>query len=200
MQGTQTIQLRPGYPDFLAEHEYFYPSVDTCLARGGWDALRWPNFSPDEIASKRSHILTKNFEAIESYPAVPAGTVVIGSGAVLVSYHALDTLQALRTSLARPLILDSAYRDKAYNYYIGGASESEHCKGHAFDVSHVNLELTDIDSLAAFLSAAKAAGFSGFGLYDTFTHLDIGHPRYWDFRSARHLSPSLSAFLSSVKS
>ena len=48
-------------------------------------AWRWPNFSPAEIACR-------------------------GTGKLLVNEAALDTLQALRVRLGKPLIIRSAYR------------------------------------------------------------------------------------------
>ena len=113
---------------------------------------RWPNFSPEEIACR-------------------------GSGELLVDEEAMDHLQALRTRLGKPLIVNSAYRSAAHNTKIGGAPNSQHMQGKAFDVSMANHQPH------AFEAAARAAGFTGIGTYprpaENFVHVDIGPARTW---------------------
>lgn len=109
----------------------------------------WENFTPKEIASK-------------------------GDGSILIDVEALNKLQALRNSLGKPLIIKSAYRDPGHNTKVGGAKNSNHLKGKAFDVS---LHNQDKELL---YGAAKACGFSGFGHYNSFLHLDTGKQREWN--------------------
>ena len=111
---------------------------------------RWPSFSPREIACK-------------------------GTGKVLINADALDKLQALRASLGKPLILTSAYRSPEHNRAVGGAKNSQHMKGIAFDV---RMDNQDPD---AFEQAARAAGFTGVGYYvkSGFMHIDTGPSRTW---------------------
>jgi zinc D-Ala-D-Ala carboxypeptidase len=116
-------------------------------------AWRWPNFSPAEIACR-------------------------GTGKLLVNEAALDALQALRTALAKPLILRSAYRSQEHNRAVGGARASKHMEGVAFDVAMANQDPE------TFEAAARAAGFRGFGFYPRsgFMHVDLGPARSWGER------------------
>lgn len=109
-------------------------------------AERWPNFSPAELASR-------------------------GDGSILIDADALDKLQALRTALGAPLIINSAYRDPDYNELVGGAQKSRHMRGIAFDIS-----LRGHDPMT-LLWAAEDAGFTRFGLYAGFLHVDTDMPR-----------------------
>jgi zinc D-Ala-D-Ala carboxypeptidase len=111
---------------------------------------RWPNFTPEEIACR-------------------------GDGKIRINAPALDKLQALRDKLGVPLIVNSAYRSPAYNRKVGGAKQSTHLQGAAFDISMAN---HDPES---FQAAARAVGFTGFGFYprQNFMHVDIGRARQW---------------------
>ena len=113
----------------------------------GW---RWTSFSPREIACK-------------------------GTGKVLVNEQALDKLQALRDRLRKPLILTSAYRSPEHNRKVGGAKNSRHMQGDAFDVMMTNHDPQ------SFEAAARAVGFTGFGYYPKsgFMHVDTGPARSW---------------------
>jgi hypothetical protein len=111
---------------------------------------RWPSFSPREIASK-------------------------GEGEILIDEQALDKLQALRQSLGKPLVLTSAYRSPTHNKRVGGAKNSRHMQGDAFDVRMENHDPHE------FEAAARAVGFTGFGYYPKsgFMHVDTGPARSW---------------------
>ena len=95
---------------------------------------RWPDFSPAEIACR-------------------------GTARLLVNPPALDTLQALRDRLGKPLIVRSAYRSPEHNRAVGGATRSKHMDGTAFDIAMSNHDPV------AFEAAAREAGFLGFGFY-----------------------------------
>lgn len=73
-----------------------------------WDASRWPNFSPHELAC----------------PCC---------GEICVRDDALDAIQRLRTAMGVPLIIDSGHRCAIHNAMVGGAPLSQH-KTLAFDV------------------------------------------------------------------
>ena len=117
----------------------------------------WANFKPHELSSN-------------------------GNGAVQIEKRALDRLQALRTEWGEPIILSSAYRDPAYNKQIGGATNSYHVQGQAFDIP---VRGWDIDKRRRFVALAYKHGFRGFGGYDkngkaNFIHIDDrGHPGKW---------------------
>lgn len=111
---------------------------------------RWPNFKPQELASK-------------------------SDGELAVNEDAMDKLQALRTKLGKPMVLNSAYRSAKHNKKVGGAKNSMHLQGRAFDVSMANHDP------AKFETAARAVGFTGFGYYPSqrFMHIDTGPKRVW---------------------
>ncbi len=113
-------------------------------------AWHWPNFSPAEIACR-------------------------GTGKLLVNEDALNRLQELRVTLAKPLIVNSAYRSPEHNKTVGGAKASKHLEGTAFDISMANHDP------AAFIAAARKAGFKGIGTYprSNFIHIDTGPARAW---------------------
>lgn len=118
-----------------------------------WDRQRWPNFSPQELACK-------------------------GTGKLLINEDALDRLQTLRSELGVPFLVTSAYRSPEHNKKVGGAKNSMHMKGIAFDIRMDNL---DPD---AFIEAARRHGFNGIGTYPKsgFIHIDTrtGFARWGD--------------------
>lgn len=114
------------------------------------DKWRWANFSPRELACK-------------------------GTGSLLVDEVALDKLQQLRAKLGVPLLITSAYRSPEHNKKVGGAQNSYHMKGCAFDIRMENQDPI------AFELAAREVGFRGVGYYpkQNFMHIDLGPERTW---------------------
>jgi hypothetical protein len=96
-------------------------------------------------------------------------------GELMVDEDAMDKLQALRAKLGRPVIITSAYRSKAHNAAVGGAQESMHLRGKAFDIRMDNHDPGE------FELAAREVGFTGFGYYPKqgFMHIDTGRSRTW---------------------
>jgi zinc D-Ala-D-Ala carboxypeptidase len=117
------------------------------------DGWVWKDFSPRELACK-------------------------GTGLLLLDTDAMNKLQALRTRLGKPLIITSAYRSPQHNKAVGGAKNSLHMKGIAFDVRMDNHDPYE------FEKAARAVGFTGFGFYrkSGFMHIDTGPERSWGKR------------------
>lgn len=116
-----------------------------------WDTHRWPNFSEKELRCKcRCKLFIQNDDA-------------------------LDKLQALRTFLGRPLVINSATRCEKHNAAEGGAPGSLHLTGQAFD-----LAIGDHDR-KVLLEAAGTVGFTGFGFGQNFLHVDTGRKRFWDY-------------------
>ena len=110
---------------------------------------KWKDFEPAEIASK-------------------------GDGSLLINIEAMNRLQRMRELLQHRLIILSAYRDPLHNARVGGAVNSMHKYGRAFDIA---LDGRDKEQL---IMAAQQAGFTGFGLrYATFLHVDTGRARTW---------------------
>lgn len=110
----------------------------------------WPNFSPAELACR-------------------------GTGKLLIDREAMRRLQLLRSDLNKPLIIRSGYRSPEHNARVGGAKNSQHMQGRAFDI-----DMTNHDP-SAFARAATKAGFTGFGFYprSNFIHIDTGPSRRW---------------------
>jgi len=104
---------------------------------------RWPDFSPQEMACR-------------------------GTGRLMIVPAAMDKLQALRDKLGRPMIVNSAYRSPEHNAAVGGAEDSEHMKGTAFDVK------MDNHDPAHYIKTAKSVGFQAIGTYprQNFVHVD----------------------------
>lgn len=83
----------------------------------------------------------------------------------------------------RPLNINSSYRDPEHNARVGGAKNSQHIHGNAFDVDVSGMPIPERQRV---LELAREAGFSGFGLYDNSLHFDVGPARAWgaDYTSA----------------
>lgn len=119
----------------------------------------WPNFSPQELASKRE-------------------------GELLIDEPSMDKLQRLRLALGKPLLITSAYRSKAHNKAVGGAKHSQHRLGKAFDVRMENQNPAEFERAAR---TAGFTGFGHYPK-SGFMHIDTGPARRWndgsDFPSA----------------
>lgn len=113
---------------------------------------RWNYFTPKEIACK-------------------------GTGFIVVDEEALDCLNALRHIIGVPFAPNSAYRSESHNKAVGGAKNSMHRKGKAFDIP-----IKEGMSRDAIHDTAELVGFTGIGDYNTFVHVDTGRKRYWDKR------------------
>jgi len=103
-----------------------------------------------------------------------------GDGSLVVNWHALNALNLLRKRSGFTMILNSAYRDPEHNRKVGGAKQSFHLIGRAFDVSTVNWMDAHVVS---FIHHATLCDFRGFGLYldreRPFIHIDTGPHRTW---------------------
>lgn len=82
-------------------------------------------------------------------------------------------LQDIRTHFGKPVIINSAYRTESYNRYVGGAKNSYHMKGRAFDISIKGVSPQEIAKYAASI------GVPGVIQYNTFVHVDSRDTKYW---------------------
>lgn len=81
--------------------------------------------------------------------------------------------------------ITSAYRTPEYNARLSGAAKSsQHLKGRAFDIPYSSIGGNSKGNLQRFGAMAVQCGFVGFGLYDSFIHIDTGSGRVWKGASA----------------
>ena len=102
----------------------------------------------------------------------PAELACRHCGEVYFSPDDFDAVQALRDELGRPVMVNSAHRCALHNAQVGGAVRSQH-RRIAFDIALAGHEC------GRLLAVARAVGFTGFGFYGTFLHLDRGRARQW---------------------
>lgn len=92
------------------------------------------------------------------------------------SEAAMSAYGKLVDAYGQPLTIVSGYRDPEHNKRVGGAGNSQHTHGNAydFDTSHLSHE-----ERLALADKAWEAGFRGIGFYDNNMHFDVGDPRAW---------------------
>ncbi len=81
-------------------------------------------------------------------------------------------LQKARRLAAKPFHIHSAHRCALHNARIGGAPLSQHLKLAA------DIGLSGHNPRILY-QACRTAGFTGFGFYQTFLHIDLGPRRSW---------------------
>lgn len=81
----------------------------------------------------------------------------------------IEKLQRLRSSLGRPIIINSGYRCEAHNKAIGGSPTSQHLLGKAADI-RLREPLARVKDM---LMKEVEKLFTGIGIYSTFIHVDI---------------------------
>lgn len=90
-----------------------------------------------------------------------------GSDEILLdSSFVITKLQSIRDHFNKPVRINSAYRTVSYNETIGGAKNSYHTKGMAFDIV---INGIDLDDLCKY---AQSIGILGIIRYNTFVHID----------------------------
>lgn len=95
----------------------------------------------------------------------------------------LATLDAIRQKAGIPLVLNSAYRSKAYDQSMGRTGNSAHTYGKAVDI-RCNSSANRIK----IVKAALECGIERIGIGSTFIHIDSGGKRenlptgvMWDY-------------------
>ena len=94
-----------------------------------------------------------------------------GSDKILIDKEMIYILQEIRNILG-PITINSAYRTDVYNKKVGGATNSYHKKGQAFDIVDRNKNLT------AICNIANSLGVKGIIRYSTFVHIDSRATKY----------------------
>jgi zinc D-Ala-D-Ala carboxypeptidase len=98
-----------------------------------------------------------------------------GSGAGGMQWPFLSRLDALRSSLGRPILIESGFRTPLHNEAVGGVQNSAHLRGLASDVWMGEMKLGSPTDTLALLVAAVRIGFRRIGvdLEWRFLHLDV---------------------------
>ena len=91
-----------------------------------------------------------------------------GSDKVLVDTALVEVLQKIRNHFGKPITINSAYRNAAYNAKIGGVSNSQHVKGTAADIVVQGVTPLEVSQYAEYIMPKKG----GIGQYSSFTHID----------------------------
>jgi uncharacterized protein YcbK (DUF882 family) len=99
-----------------------------------------------------------------------------GCGFDTVDYELVNLLEDIREHFGQPVYINSACRCPMHNANEGGASQSQHLKGRAADIS-----VKDVDPsvVAGYVELNGIVG--GIGIYNSFTHIDTrsGFPARW---------------------
>jgi len=90
----------------------------------------------------------------------------VGSGKYMQS-STLQMLDDARSIAGIPFKVNSGFRSKSHNAYIGGKENSSHLYGYAVDISVTNSSQRD-----TVLNALIKAGFRRIGIAKTFIHAD----------------------------
>jgi len=119
--------------------------------------------------------------AVETQPLAPPADplrpqVLSAIATEGITPEAQQAFEALQTSHGSPLTVNSGHRDPAHNARVGGAKNSQHLHGNAFDIDMSGMNEGE---RAALIEKAKASGFTGFGNYDNHLHMDVGPERSW---------------------
>ena len=84
----------------------------------------------------------------------------------------LDALEALRTRVGVPIVVDDAYRCAVHNAAVGGVPDSEHTRGIAADIKVPGMTPQQMYA-AAFAIPAFRNGGIGVALHQGYIHVDV---------------------------
>ena len=97
-----------------------------------------------------------------------------GSDEILIDVDFVrDKLQKIRDHFGVPITINSAYRTSAHNTKVGGAKNSYHVKGQAFDIVVKGVTPAEVAKYA------QKIGIPGIIQYNTFTHVDSRNGKYY---------------------
>ena len=98
-----------------------------------------------------------------------------------------DKLQKIRDHFGVPVTINSAYRTVSWNTKCGGAKNSYHLKGMAFDIVVKGKTPQEVAKYA------QSLGINGIIKYNTFVHIDSRETKYWAINNNGKVS-SVSQF------
>lgn len=97
-----------------------------------------------------------------------------GSDSILIDVDFVrNFLEKIRAHFGKPVIINSAYRTPTYNRKVGGAINSYHMKGQAFDIVIKDVTPSEV------CRYAKSIGVKGVIRYNTFSHVDSRESTYY---------------------
>lgn len=125
--------------------------------------------------SVKTYSLSKNGEeSISANFKVKEFRCKDGSDAILIdSDFVKNYLQKIRDHFNVAVTVNSGYRTPAYNKKVGGATNSYHVKGQAFDIV---VKGRTPQEVAQF---AQQLGIMGIIQYNGFVHVDSRAGKYW---------------------
>ena len=85
----------------------------------------------------------------------------------------VDKLQKIRSHFNKPVTINSAYRNPTHNKKVGGASNSYHVKGRAFDIVVKGVTPNEVAKYA------QSIGIKGIIRYSWGVHVDSRGTKYW---------------------
>ena len=95
-----------------------------------------------------------------------------GTDKILIDLEMIYILQKIRELSGKAVSINSGYRTPTYNKKVGGATNSYHTYGRAFDIHTAGLSLDNICAIANTL------GVKGIIKYGTFVHIDSRVTKY----------------------
>lgn len=100
-----------------------------------------------------------------------------GTSTLLLDKDILPILERFREYVEAPIAINSAYRTKNWNKKQGGASNSYHLYGRAFDIPFKSTykNLTSVDYMCRFFNTL---GLKGIIKYANFVHIDTRPNKY----------------------
>lgn len=119
------------------------------------------------LSKDGDHNISANFKVREFKCKDGSDTIVCDD-----TFVALK-LQAIRNHFGQPITVNSAYRTPSYNAKVGGAKNSYHMKGQAFDIVVKGVSLDEV------CKYAETIGVLGIIRYNSFVHLDSRTTKYY---------------------
>lgn len=111
--------------------------------------------------------ISPHFKVIEFACKDGSDTILIDTDFVY------NYLQHIRDVACAPIIVNSGYRTPAYNKKVGGAKNSYHMQGRAFDIRCA------FQSPTSLAQIAEQIGVKGIILYNHFVHVDSRERKYF---------------------
>ncbi len=123
---------------------------------------------------KRIYCISKNFENLSPNFTAKELASKDGEEELLVSQELLEVLEEIRIHFNKPVIVNSGYRTPFWNFQIGGARNSYHCKGMAADIRIKGVSPKEIAKFAS----KYMENHGGVICYTNFVHVDVREKCY----------------------